>query len=76
MRRTHLATVVEFLIAVVVALGTRIERAFSRTKLRPPVLRMTIDTPDPRRLMRLDHRRLERFRRVASSTSLFHVLPQ
>ena len=76
MRRPNLATVVEFLIAVVVTLRTRIERAFRRTKLRTAVLRMTIDTTDPRRLVRLDHRRLKRFGRVTRRTSLLHPASQ
>ena len=76
MRRPNLAAVVEFFIAVVVTLRTRIERAFARTKLRTLVLRMAINTPDSRRLVRLDHRRLKRFRRMTRSTALLHLASQ
>ena len=76
MRRPNLATIVEFLITVVVTLRTRIVRAFGRTKLRTTMLRMTIYTPDSGRIMWLDHRRLERLGRMTRSTSLLHVSPQ
>ena len=76
MRRPNPATVVEFLILVVVTLRTRLQRAFRRTKFRALMLRMTIDTTDSRSFMRLDHSRLKRFGRMTRSTTLLHISTQ
>ena len=75
-RRANLATVVEFLIGIVVTLRTRIERALSRTKLRALMLRMAINTTDSRRFVWLDHRRLKHLGRMTRSTPLLHLATQ
>jgi len=72
-RRSNLATVVNLLIAIGVTLRTRRQRARRRTEARALMLRMTINTADTRRFMRLDHGRCERLSTMTRSTSPFHV---
>ena len=64
-RRADFPPVVHLWIGVCMALRTRSECARGRTKPRAFVLRMTIDTPDPRSFVRLDHRSHKRVRVVA-----------
>jgi hypothetical protein len=72
-RRSNLATVVNFLIAIIVTLRTRREGARRRTEAHALMFGMTINTADTRRFMRFDHSRGERLCAMTRSTSLFHV---
>ena len=62
---SNLAPVVESLITVVMTCGTRRKRTSFRTKLHALMLCVTINTTDPGRRVRLDHRRFKRIRLVA-----------
>lgn len=73
MRRTNLATVIHFVIRIIVTLRTRRERARRRTKLHALMFRMTINATNSSSFMRLDHRRRKRRGAMTRRTALFHA---
>ena len=72
-RRPNLSTVINFLIAIIVTLRTRCQRAGNRAEAHALMFSMTINATNGSCFMWFDHRRRERLRTMTRSTSLLHV---